>query len=159
MAAWQTSKYGNCYHPHTSSVVTSPFKFQFQWLVLQCTLYSVIQFYLRFPQLFGTWRVPLRGFQFQHKHLGPDALPDVTNGLWWASNPGPRWSQSSSSPLGHSCSCVSMHTTKWKVLLLKTDFLCRLIFQKSPRKFLFQPPHLLIFSARSHPRQLLEEML
>ena len=33
-----------------------------------------------------------------------DALPDVTNGLQWASNPGPHLSELSALLLGHGCS-------------------------------------------------------
>ena len=49
-----------------------------------CT--QVTRFYLRFPQFLGAWRVPLRGLLFWSEHLGPDALPDVTNGMRWALN-------------------------------------------------------------------------
>jgi len=37
---------------------------------------------------------------------GPDALLDVTNGMRWASNPGPCWSESSALTLGHGCSIL-----------------------------------------------------
>ena len=61
------------------------------------------RFYLRFPQFLGAWRVPLRGLKFWREHLRPGALSDVTNGLRWDSNLGPRWSEPSTLPLGHGC--------------------------------------------------------
>jgi len=59
---------------------------QRQQKVLKNSLYSstldlLSRFYIRFHQFLGAWRVPLRGLQFWHEHLGTDALPDVTNGL------------------------------------------------------------------------------
>ena len=46
--------------------------------------------------------MPLRG-------LRTDALSDVTNGLRWASNLEPRWSESSALPLGHAATTVLPH--------------------------------------------------
>ena len=47
------------------------------------------------PNSWGLEGASGRTCWFWHEHLGPDTLPDVINGLRWASNPGPRWSESS----------------------------------------------------------------
>ena len=66
------------------------------------THFSSLSILPPFPQFLGLEDASGRTFYFWYEHLGPDALPGVTNGLRWASNPGP--SESSALPLGHGCS-------------------------------------------------------
>ena len=65
--------------------------------------FSTLSILLPFPPILGAWGCLWEDFYFWHEHLGPDALPDVTNGLRWASTPRPRWPESSALPLGHGC--------------------------------------------------------